>query len=262
MSSRGRSKSFSDRPRSNMTPVEAATRRPDKIEILPVAAIHADPSIQVRVGGLNPEWVENFAVILQSGGELEPIVVFRIGDIYKVADGFHRLAGSIQAGIHDIRCIVKDGTLNDAKEYAELANLEHGLFLSKEDKQNILARWLERKHPNATKSDRELARIFGVTHPTIAAWIDNISTGKNLPVDRSQTTGADGKTRRTPKTKPKGTPPAWTPKRAKTRFFKITATLADDNLFAALNQLEDTERDQVYGQLYDLRKRIDELLGD
>lgn len=256
-------KSLRDRPKTHLTPVEAATIRPKSAEIVPVANIIAHPEIQVRTQGLNPEWVDTFVNILQSDGELEPIVVYRVDDKYYVADGFHRLAASIQASVHDIRAYVHQGTFEDAKDHAESANLEHGLYLTNQDKKNILYRRLEREHEWIQLSNRKLASILGVAPPTIGEWLTEFSTVRNLTVDRSQTVGADGKKRDTSKIGIKSkSKPTWTPKKAKTRLFKTTETFFDDDLFNALNELEETDRDEAFGRLYDLRKRLDDLLGD
>lgn len=258
-----RRKSLRDRPKTNLTPVEAATIRPKSTEILPVASIISHSDIQVRTQGLNPEWVNTFVNILQSDGELEPIVVYQVKDKHYVADGFHRLAASIQASAHDIRAYVHQGTFEDAKDHAESANLEHGLYLTNQDKKNILYRRLEREHEWIQLSNRKLASILGVAPPTIGEWLTEFSTVRNLTVDRSKTIGADGKTRDTSniggESKSK---PTWTPKKAKTRLFKITETLSDDDLFTALNELEDTDRDEAFGRLYDLRQRLNDLLGE
>lgn len=163
--------------------------------------ITVDEQIQVRVGGLNEETVESYMAVLENGGELPPIKVFSDEDGDKwLADGFHRYAAHERVGKALIKAFVQEGSREQALDYAESANLEHGLKLSNEDKRNILFRRLERGHDWVHLSDGALAQILGVNKRTIARWIETFnSTMTNVTVDRSVVVGTDGKTRDTSK---------------------------------------------------------------
>lgn len=175
---------------------EANDRRPYELRM---DLIRLDQEIQVRVGGLNGEAVRAYTAILENEGELPPITVYRgeHDDGYWLADGFHRYEAHINAGKVNIMAFVRDGDRDDALEFAESANLEHGLALSNEDKKNILHRRLERGHEWAQWSNGALARVLGVSSMTIKRWVDEFATITNVIVDRSATIGADGKTRNT-----------------------------------------------------------------
>ena len=155
--------------------------------------------VQVRVDGLQPEVVDDYAAVYAAGGRLPAVVAFydeRDGRLY-LADGFHRVAAASRAGLTTIEVEVRPGGLTAAVEYAEEANLQHGLRLTLRDKRAILERRLLRGHPWAQLSNRELAQLLGVSRGTINIWRREIheTTGKNLPVVPTARVGADGKVR-------------------------------------------------------------------
>jgi len=161
--------------------------------------IRVDQEIQVRVGGLNQEAVQAYTAILENDGDLPPVTVYQEphDDGYWLADGFHRYQAHINAGKVNIMAFVMNGSREEALDYAESANLEHGLALSNEDKKNILHRRLSREHEWAQWSNGALARVLGVSSMTIKRWIDDFATITNVRVDRSVTIGADGRVRNT-----------------------------------------------------------------
>lgn len=157
--------------------------------------IIVDEEIQVRVGGLDAETLAQYIAVLENEGELPAITVFRDdADEHYLADGFHRYRAHVETAKTTIKCFVRDGNREAAIEFAESANLEHGLKLSNEDKKNILFRRLERGHEWKTFSARELGRLLGVSRMTAGRWIEEYTTVTNVTVDRTQTTGTDGRT--------------------------------------------------------------------
>ncbi len=207
------------RPSGGMSPLEAlelATQHPREgrpID-LPLSRIVIDEAIQVRMDGLDSERVEQYTIIVENGGEMAPIIVFEDADgAYLLADGFHRVEAYRRAGRDVIQAQVKKGGYEAAYEFAEDANLEHGLAYSNDDKKNILRRrirqgrtWFEWSGDgilNPRVSYNEMARQLGVSQPTITSWVNNIlgelsqSTSRNLEVDRSQVAGKDGRVRNT-----------------------------------------------------------------
>lgn len=178
--------------------------------------IIVDQEIQVRVGGLDAETLAQYIAVLENEGELPPITLFRddAGEHY-LADGFHRFRAHEVQGRATIKAYVKDGNRDAAIDYAESANLEHGLKLSPRDKKNILFRRIERGHEWTHWSTRELGRVLGVSHVTVKNWLEEFATVKNLTVKRTETVGADGrvyntanigKTPRAPQPKPAPSP--------------------------------------------------------
>lgn len=157
-----------------------------------------DGDIQVRVGGLDPETLQQYIDVLENEGELPPITLFRddAGEHY-LADGFHRFRAHEQLGKATIKAYVKDGNRDAAIEFAESANLEHGLKLTREDKKNILFRRLERGHEWKTFSARELGRLLGVSRMTVGRWLEEYSSVTFVTVDRTHVVSADGRVRDT-----------------------------------------------------------------
>ncbi len=153
-----------------------------------------DERIQVRVGGLDEEKVQQYVTILENGGKFPPIDVFQDDDRLYVSDGFHRGEAHRRAGVEIIDCIIRPGTFEEAMAHSETANLEHGLGLTKDDKKNILRRRIERGEWNTDDSNRMIAKSLGVTHPTIQAWRKELSdgTGKFLPLGKT-TRASDGR---------------------------------------------------------------------
>ncbi len=162
---------------------------------LPLDQIKVDQSVQVRVDGLHEDTVVAYTAVLENGGDLDAVTVIRneYGD-YELADGFHRYEAHVRAGKMTILAYVHDGGHEAALDEAEEGNLRHGRPLTNEDKKNILRRRMKRGHAWATMSTRELGRLLGVGNKTISRWIEDFATVSNDTVDRSQITGADGRT--------------------------------------------------------------------
>ncbi|HBT77181.1 MAG TPA: hypothetical protein DEB39_09725 [Planctomycetaceae bacterium] len=101
---------------------------------LPLDSIRTDAKTQMRIAMCDKtvnEYAEDLA-------PLPPITVFQIDDTYVLADGFHRLAAYKKRGRDTIPCVVMQGTLDDAREFACGANSTHGLRRSDEDKRNAV----------------------------------------------------------------------------------------------------------------------------
>lgn len=163
---------------------------------LPLADITVDWRVQVRVAGLDEDAVAAYAAVFASGGQLPPVVVFhdeRNGALY-LADGFHRVAAARQAGLTEIAAEVRSGGLVAAIEYAEEANLHHGLRLSNRDKRHILLRRLARGHVWASWSNRALAAALGVAEATIRNWREELEQSGAQNCAPAQRVGLDGKT--------------------------------------------------------------------
>lgn len=159
---------------------------------LAIDQIAIDQRIQVRVAGLDEDKVEQYAVILAEQGEMPPIIVFREPgtDVLYLADGFHRVEAARRAGLTEIQAEVRPGGFDGAYEYAEEANLEHGLALSIQDKRAIFERRLARGHEWANLSDRAIAKVLGVDQKTIGNWRKS-----SLTEEISSVSGNEGKKR-------------------------------------------------------------------
>ncbi len=187
--------------------IQDADRRRPVIRPVSLDEIDVDPEIQIRVNGLDEETVEQYTQILLNGGEFkDPVVLYRNDDAGKfiLADGFHRCEATrraLQLSVGDVTIAPLKGKLlpgghEAAVEYAEEANLRHGLKLSNEDKFNILKRRTLRGHDWTSLSDNALARELGVSNKTIARWRERIATLTNVKVPRERRT-ADGRLMKT-----------------------------------------------------------------
>jgi len=114
-----------------------------------------------------------------------------------ILDGRNRYRACLAAGIEPMfACEAYSDRITDPVAFVVAANIRRR-HLKPEDKIKILAQLVAAK---PERSDRQLAKETGVSHPTIAkARRAAEATGKALPVDKR--TGADGKARRRPATK-------------------------------------------------------------
>lgn len=147
--------------------------------------IDADPAYQLRAA-MDAEWIDEMAASLMADGSLDlpPIDLWQVvgHDRPKVGDGFHRLAAYRKAGRATIPAIVHDEASElDLFRFALLANRNHGLRLTNEDKRRkaeaALEWWPER-------SSRELARETGLSH----TFFDGLR--KKARVDRERQAAA------------------------------------------------------------------------
>lgn len=106
----------------------------EAVEIL-ISDINWGKSLYAREKD-NQEAVDNYADILSSGKKLPPIKLYYDGSSYYPADGWHRKAACEKIGKNTISAHIKPGNWQDAFHYATgKANSEHGVQLSKGDKQ-------------------------------------------------------------------------------------------------------------------------------
>ena len=131
-------------------------------------AIRTDGGTQVRFK-LHEEKVGEYADLMNNGTIFPPVVVFHDGVDYWLADGFHRFFAYKKNGTTAIDCDVRQGTLEDAKQYARTANNDHGIPLTLEE-QKAIARYFF-THPEFSKlSTRQLAKEMKKSHMTIGRW--------------------------------------------------------------------------------------------
>lgn len=96
----------------------------------------------------------------------EPIKVFRDGDVYWLADGFHRVEAALKKRISVIQADVESGTLRDAIRFSLSANARHGLRRTNADKRRAVERalcdeeWVK-------LSDNKLGKMCAVSRPFV-----------------------------------------------------------------------------------------------
>jgi ParB-like chromosome segregation protein Spo0J len=147
-------------------------------------AVVDDPAAQMRVAGVDPAMVAEYATVMQHGAVFPPIVVYFDSTSYHVADGFHWVAAAREANLQKILAEVRAGGARDAVLAAAGANAAHGIRRSDADKRHAIERLLA--DPEWSRwSDREIARACHADHKTVARVRRDL-TGE-IPSERSVT---------------------------------------------------------------------------
>ena len=97
---------------------------------------------QSRVA-INQDTVSEYADAMMDGEKFPPVTAFYDGKYYYLADGYHRYFAAKKAGLDDIDCDVKNGTLRDAVLFSVGVNSAHGLRRSNEDKRKAVMTLLD-----------------------------------------------------------------------------------------------------------------------
>lgn len=135
---------------------------------------------QQRVA-LDPSHVAKLEDLI-SEQSVDPISVTTDGNNYWVTDGFHRVQAHKNQQIPEIEAVVTQGTLRDAILASITANTGHAVTLarSREDKRKAILTLL--KDPEWTElSDRAIANMAGVSHPTVSALRKSLTKQTDKP---------------------------------------------------------------------------------
>lgn len=134
---------------------------------IPISAISADASTQSRVE-LNQTTVAEYVAALVDGKVFPPVVAFFDGEVYWLADGFHRIEANKRVGNTEIEADVREGTQRDAILYSLGANETHGLRRTRADKNKAVETALA--DPEWSQwSDRVIAKRCGVSDKKVAS---------------------------------------------------------------------------------------------
>ncbi len=110
--------------------------------MLSLSQLRRDGGTQPRAN-INHETVIEYAEDMKNGARFPAVTVFYDGEIYWLADGFHRVEAAFGAGLTEIAAIVKQGTRRDAVLHSVGANAKHGLRRSNGDKRRAVMTLLE-----------------------------------------------------------------------------------------------------------------------
>lgn len=135
-----------------------------------------DEGLQTRTA-IDQATVDKYAKDMVNGETFPPVTVFVDENMNWLADGRHRYYAAEKAGLEEIDVDLRDGHYTDALLFAVSANDKHGLKRSRKDKQRA-AKLLLSDPELAQLPNRELAKIAGVTHRTIAKFRDDPDGGK------------------------------------------------------------------------------------
>lgn len=151
-----------------------------------VEAITADPRVQPRVA-IVVDTVSEYSEDMERGDKFPPLVVYRDGARYWLADGFHRFYAAAAIGLKEIACEVRAGGLREAVLHSCGTNAAHGLRRTNEDKRRAVAKMLNDEEW-AKWSDHEIGRQCVVSHKLVAALRNQVVTRTNPSEGRTYTT--------------------------------------------------------------------------
>jgi len=137
-----------------------------QLKTLKLDQISIDGNTQFR-DQINTQAVNEYAEKMSDGSKFPPLIVVSDGTTNWLVDGYHRYYASKKLGFCDVQAEVIQGTNLDAQVLAMGVNSNHGLQRDGLTKRKVVEAAL--RHPQTKdKSDREIARICGVSHPYVA----------------------------------------------------------------------------------------------
>lgn len=141
----------------------------DEVVVIDEFNVRADQLSQAKIA----EYTEIFK-------QLPPVSVYDCDGKLYLVDGWHRMEAARKLELTEIQVSVEGaGTLIDAQDFADQANLRHGIMLTPDQRRQIGLRFVNR---HTDWSLREVAEKMGCSHVTVKNWIDQ-SAVKNLTVD-------------------------------------------------------------------------------
>jgi len=154
-------------------------------QTIQIDAITIVPDFNVRSTALNQAKIAEYAENFQ---QLPPIQVFDVqGDLYLV-NGWHRMAAALKLELKEVNIeVVGSGSRLDAIDYADQANLKHGIPLTPDQRKSVALRFVER-HPDW--SARKVAEIMGCSNKSVSRWIEENKSVSNDTVDVSNQNSA------------------------------------------------------------------------
>jgi len=138
--------------------------------VINIDEISTSTETQIRVT-MNIDQIEHYAERMQEGDTFPPVLIFKVGNEYILADGFHRIAAAKQLGLKKISCSVEgDGDAIDIVRAAIHGNTIHGLPMTKQDRLkaiNLFDR-IAKGRFGKYATTREVAELVGCSHTTVA----------------------------------------------------------------------------------------------
>lgn len=144
--------------------------------IVELDEIIIDRRFQVR-NRTDAQTVKAYASAMEAGSEFPPVTLAEINGRLFLIDGFHRFDAASSIRRQGIDAVVVQMTEREALKASALANLTHGLRLTKTEKLNAFKQFIKGgghlKERGKLKSYREIAsELHGIgTHGTIWNWM-------------------------------------------------------------------------------------------
>lgn len=162
-----------------------------KIIRLAICELIADEEVNIRTNDLVAAKVDEYA---ENFGQLPPPDVFLVTfrdkkqkvevSKYFLVDGVHRVAAAKKKGLLELNfAMVGEGTIDEAKDYADAANMIHGLNLTPEQKKSIAFR-VKARHPKWNQD--EIAAFLKVDQSTVSRWFSEDSGLNDAPRIKAQ----------------------------------------------------------------------------
>jgi hypothetical protein len=178
-----------------------------------IAAIEDDVELCMRVNGLNPETVKEYAAAMKAGAEFPPVELTQVGSLLMLTNGFHRRAAALKLGETEILARIVEGTEVEAKLAAAGADSHDGLRRTNADKRKAVMLMLSTPEIADKFNDQKIANLAGVHRDTVHdlrkknsvvgnRQLNSPNPGVPAPAPKSKR-GKDGKKYPTTKNKPK-----------------------------------------------------------
>lgn len=140
---------------------------------VPLADIVRDTTYQVRTD-TDRATVARYAAAMRAGQTFPALRVGILVGAWVLLDGWHRMEAMAAAGI--TRATVEAAVMTEAEARWEAAkaNMLHGRPLAKGEVRQafrVFIRTDQHRRGHRFLSLRDIARAFGVTHPTVRAWM-------------------------------------------------------------------------------------------
>lgn len=133
--------------------------------------------LQTRAA-LNAEAVRDYAEILKETPDvLPPVEVYVENDVYRLSDGFHRVAAALKAGLTQVVAEVNDGDYPTALRAALKANVTHGMRRTNADKRQAMRKaWEHRRELfGGNPTERDFAAVCCVSNGTAHNFLADMS---------------------------------------------------------------------------------------
>lgn len=168
----------------------ANTKRMKKLVFLADIDIKRSPPVRAQ---LRDDVVNDYAENYKAKVPMPVVHLFqdKSDKWYLVADGLHRIHAHAKLGRKAIEAEVHEGGYDQALKYALLANVNHGLRRSNEDKRQSAATALSRF---PTASNVQIAGMCCIDDKTVAVVRKELEVAGKV-VETATRTGSDGKSR-------------------------------------------------------------------